>query len=351
MTKELQLTSWEKWYVKRITNDIKKKWEEKIDDLYEKFKTNLENKINELSDKLENFSNFYENLFNWDEENKPIKTEIEWYIENLTWKLDNIQTKYDTLIDWDNWIIKYYETSKSQKDEIKWLLDEVNPLVNKINEYYDKIFWKEDENWNRKWWIKEEIEKRKQEYTDLKNKIESLLSWATSVWLAAAYQKHKKTFTWQKWLWSIIFILSLAGMILSYLFIKIDNIPEIQAWWWGFVRFLIRFPITVPFIWLALFSWKQQNKYQRLEQEYAYKESLCKSFEWYRKEIEKFEDTESAKQLQINLFNVIIKMSSYNPSITLESKSNNEKSPYWTAMEKAPDLVESFWKTVKQIVK
>jgi hypothetical protein len=33
-------------------------------------------------------------------------------------------------------------------------------------------------------------------------------------------------------------------------------------------------------------------------------------------------------------------MSSYNPSITLESPSNNEKSPYSTLMDSAPKAIE-----------
>lgn len=349
MAKDLPLTSWEKWYVKRITNKIEEEGKQKMDDLYWELKKGLETKIDELSGKLTEFSDFYEKLFNWTEQDESIKAEIEWYIDELTWKLDDIQEKYNTLIDWENWIIKNHEVATNKKNEISDLLDEVSPLVDEFNGYYDKVFWKEDESWKRKWWLKEEIEKREQEYTALKDKIESLLPWATSTWLAYAYENHKKTFKRQKRLWTFIFALGLAGMIISYLLY--DPKVEIQERWWWLIKFLVRAPITIPFVWLASFSWKQQNKYQRLEQEYAYKESLCRSFDWYRKEIERIEDTEFAKQLQINLFDVIIKMSAYNPSITLESKSNNEKSPYWTIIDKTPEFIESVWTTVKSAIK
>ena len=349
MAKDLPLTSWEKWYVKRITNKIEEEGKQKMDNLYWNLKASLENKINELSSKLTEFSDFYEKMFNWTEEDKSIKAEIEWYIDELTWKLDDIQEKYDTLIDWESWIIKNHEVATNMRNEISDLLNEISPLVDEFNGYCDKVFWKEDENWKRKWWLKEEIEKREQEYSALKDKIESLLPWATSTWLAYSYENHKKTFKRQKRLWTFIFALGLAGMIISYLLY--DPKVEIQERWWWLIKFLVRAPITIPFVWLASFSWKQQNKYQRLEQEYAYKESLCRSFDWYRKEIERIEDTESAKQLQINLFDVIIKMSAYNPSITLESKSNNEKSPYWTIIDKAPEFIESVWTTVKSAIK
>jgi len=347
MPEELKLKPWEQGHVTRIKNKIVQEWTQEMNKLYTDFKTNLEKKIIEISGKISDISDFYENLVNWDEENDSIKVEIQWILNEASWKLKDVETKYNTLIDWDNWIIKNYEISQSKKEEIEGLLKEVSPLVDDFDEYYDKVFWEEDENWNRKWWLKDEIKKREQEYTVLKDKIESLLPWATSTWLAYAYEKHKDTFKRQKRLWTWIFVLALGWMILSYLLY--DPEIEIQERWWWIIRFLVRAPITIPCVWLASFSWKQQNKYQRLEQEYAYKESLCRSFDWYRKEIEKFEDTESAKQLQINLFNVIIKMSDYNPSITLESKSNNEKSPYWTMFEKILEKSDEYWKTLNSL--
>jgi len=350
MPKEQSLTSWQQSYVTRIVNEIKKDGKQTMDDLYWELKKGLETKINELSSKLREFSDFYEKMFNWTEEDESIKAEIEWYIGELTWKLDDIQEKYDTLIDWENWIVKNHEIATNMKNEISDLLNEVSPLADEFNEYYDKVFWEEDENWNRKWWLKEEIEKREKEYTELKGKIEWLLPWATSAWLASAYENHKNTFKKQKNMRTWVFVLALLWMIVSYLLYNPE--VEIQEWWWWLIKFLVRAPITIPCVWLASFSWKQQNKYQRLEQEYAYKESLSRSFEWYRKEIEKVWDSELANQLQIDLLKVIINMSSYNPSITLESPSNNEKSPYWTVIEKTPEIIEKIWTaTIKWITK
>lgn len=351
MPKEQSLTSWQQSYVTRIVNEIKKDGKQTMDDLYWELKKGLETKIDELTSKLTEFSDFYEKLFNWTEEDESIKAEIEWYIEELTWKLGDIQEKYNTLIDWENWIIKNHEEATNMKNEIGDLLDEVSPLVDEFNEYYDKVFWKEDENWKRKWWLKEEIEKREKEYTELKDKIERLLPWATSAWLASAYENHKNTFKDQKNFWSYVFMGALLWMLLSYIATLIwQEVPDVEWWRWSIFKLFVRLPMTIPFVWLALFAGKQQNKYQRLEQEYAYKESLSRSFEWYRKEIEKIEDLESAKQLEINLFNVIIEMNSYNPSKTLESKSNDEKSPYWTIFEKILEKMDDYLKTVNSLL-
>ena len=137
-------------------------------------------------------------------------------------------------------------------------------------------------------------------------------------------------------------------MLLSYIATLIwQEVPDVEWWRWSMFKLFVRLPMTIPFVWLALFAGKQQNKYQRLEQEYAYKESLSMSFEWYRKEIEKVWDSDLANQLQIDLLKVIINMSSYNPSITLESPSNNEKSPYWKFIDKAPEFIGNVWKVIK----
>lgn len=346
MSKEPNLKPWEKWYVTRIVNEIKSSWIWELNKINEEFKSEVENRLTTISEKIGEISNFYTDLVDWSEENKSIKSEIQWYLNELTEKLENVKNKYDSLIEWETWIIKNHEKSTTIKNEIEDLLNELNPLIKDFNAYYEKIFWKKDENWNIVWWLKKEIAERNEEFIALRAKIEGLLPWATSAWLAYAYEKHKKSFNIEKRAWSWIFIVAIAWMLISYLLYSPEWL-EINKWRGWLVKFIVRFPITVPFIWLALFSGKQQNKYQRLEQEYAYKESLSRSFEWYRREIEKINDEETAKQLQIDLLKVIVQMSSYNPSITLESPSNNEKSPYSTFMDSAPKAIEKVWNVLK----
>lgn len=346
MSKEIVLKPWEKWYVTRIVWEIKSAWISELNKINNDFKTEVENKLTTISEKMDEIVDFHKDLIDWTDGKEPIKSEIQWYLEELSDKLNSIKEKYDSLIEWEDWIIKNHEKSSITKDKIEDLLDELNPLIENFNIYYDKVFWTKDENWKTVWWLKNEIEEKNKEFIALKEKIEWLLPWATSAWLAYAYEKYKKSFYREKWIRSLIFIVAILWMLVSYLLYN-PEWPEITERWWILVKFIIRFPITVPFIWLALFSGKQQNKYQRLEQEYAYKESLSRSFEWYRREIDKINNLETAKQLQINLLNVIVQMSSYNPSNTLESPSNNEKSPYSTFMDSAPKAIEKVWSVLK----
>ena len=60
-----------------------------------------------------------------------------------------------------------------------------------------------------------------------------------------------------------------------------------------------RLPIYIPILWLALYASKRRSEYQRLQQEYAHKEAIAKSFDKYKKQIEDLdnEDPELQKLL------------------------------------------------------
>ena len=51
-------------------------------------------------------------------------------------------------------------------------------------------------------------------------------------------------------------------------------------------KLLSRTPLFLPLIWLATFSSKQYRQSKRLEQEYAHKEVLTRTYQGYKKEFE-----------------------------------------------------------------
>jgi hypothetical protein len=54
--------------------------------------------------------------------------------------------------------------------------------------------------------------------------------------------------------------------------------------WRGFV---MRLPIVLPLIWLAIYAGRNYMLTIRLEEDYAYKEAVSKSFAGYKREMEK----------------------------------------------------------------
>ena len=77
-------------------------------------------------------------------------------------------------------------------------------------------------------------------------------------------------------------------------------------------------PITLPLIWVAVYASKRRSENQRLEQEYAHKEALSRSYISYKKQISELgkEDSELLEKLILEAINTI----SYNASKTLDKK-------------------------------
>lgn len=58
---------------------------------------------------------------------------------------------------------------------------------------------------------------------------------------------------------------------------------------------------SAPLVWIAIVANVNLNKYSRLEEEYAHKESLAKSFERYKLQISELESPEDSKELMTKL--------------------------------------------------
>lgn len=90
---------------------------------------------------------------------------------------------------------------------------------------------------------------------------------------------------------------------------------------------LARLPFFIPAVWLAIFASKQQSQYKRLQQEYVYKETLAKSYESYKREIDILPESDEKILLQQKLISAMVEMCGFNPSLTLENKSHDDKPP------------------------
>ena len=57
-----------------------------------------------------------------------------------------------------------------------------------------------------------------------------------------------------------------------------------------------KLPLYLPVIWLAFFATTRRSESQRLQQEYAHKESLAKSYNNYKQQILALGDNDKAMQ-------------------------------------------------------
>lgn len=208
---------------------------------------------------------------------------------------------------------------------------EISEIETKVKEFDTKVFGKTTEDKEALKFkiteLKSELEKLHsdwdEKYDTLATMIEALLPGATSAGLAKSYYDQKKSYKVPNILWSIVFIGTMIGMVCY----AVTTVKDSETVGGAFMNIFARAPFFVPTIWLALFASRQQSQNRRLEQEYAHKESLAKSYEGYKREIVKLPESPSKDVIMEKLVASIIDASSYNPSETLEKKSHNDSPP------------------------
>lgn len=249
----------------------------------------------------------------------------------------------ETLIDEKDYISTKTEILEAKKDILndinltKKNLTEANKDLEDLEKFYVKIFGKFDEEEGKRiGGLEQELATRKKELEEFKNdqinklnelkeehgskhkafeeEIEKLLEGATSAGLAEAYSVERKKFIWPIRIWNGVFVVCLFAIsILSFMTLKnLSSIEEIAK------SILHSLPITLPLIWVAVYASKRRSENQRLEQEYAHKEALARSYISYKKQISELgkEDSELLEKLILEAINAI----SYNASKTLDKK-------------------------------
>lgn len=175
----------------------------------------------------------------------------------------------------------------------------------------------------------------------LTKEAEKMLQAASTASLATASNEQKKSFDKVNYIWMGVFAAAIVFIMLSPFF-KIPKVGEVELEWWK--QALVKLPFMGGAIWLAVFASKQRSQNKRLQQEYAYKENVAKIYYALKKEIEDLEDAELATELKTKVMRVLVRSVGYNPSVTLESKSHDDRGPWLESLkplaEKAPDLLD-----------
>ena len=123
------------------------------------------------------------------------------------------------------------------------------------------------------------------ECEELRAKIDGLLPGATSASLASAFENRRRCYATPRKIWAVLTVLSTFSFIAFGAFI-IKNHLEVTSLSEWFFRAITKSPIILGLILLEEFSRRNYHRNVRLEEEYAHKEVLSKSFEGYRKQME-----------------------------------------------------------------
>ena len=126
-------------------------------------------------------------------------------------------------------------------------------------------------------------------------------------------------------------VLSLLVNVVSIGFWSIEFVHLTD--WPSVVRLLThKLPFYIPLVWLAYFSSKRRSEFQRLQQEYAHKEALAKSYDSYRRQIDELGS--EGDELRRDLLAKSVDAIAFNASSSLDGK-HGDKIPLQEAVEQA----------------
>lgn len=145
------------------------------------------------------------------------------------------------------------------------------------------------------------------ELEQLIKRVAGLLPGATSASLASSFNAQKERFSAPQARWLKTFVWCIVGLIAVALpsFLAALGVPvpghTSDAGTQEIVRsLLLRMPIVVPLVWLALYAGRNYMLSLRLEEEYAYKEAVSTAFEGYKRELQGIPDCEGKSAPPIN---------------------------------------------------
>jgi cell division protein FtsB len=303
--------------------------------------------MKEEQDKLEaRISQAWSELVKMEDRIKALPGELDAFNQNiseLTGKVNGAGEKIESIdLHFNDYHFKSDAKTKSKLESvvehhsaIDQFLKGSTELKNELQEFRDFVYGNET---LKKEGFKKEIETFynktagshkglhdgwQESYDTLYKKIEGLLPGATSTGLAKAYEDQSKNYKLPVTIWSGVFIVTMVFMIWIALNTMKSTTDVIDA----LLGVLARLPFFVPAIWLAIFASKQQSQFKRLSQEYAYKQTLAKSFEGYKREIQNLPDGDTKNQLLDKLTAAMVDMCAFNPSGTLENKTHDDRPP------------------------
>lgn len=319
------------------------------------------NQSKELHDHIENTKTetdqYREVLFGRDESDGGIQSKVNLLVEDFEKKHNEIVSQYNEILVGDKnspstmmEILQAKESITNDQGQITTLLADVSVEVNELSKFYIKIFGKSNSDGTREGGLAGELNARTKALSDFEIKqnlkylalvkqIEELLPGATSAGLASAYLDMKKSFDTPIKNMSLVFYVSIGLLIAASLLLAIDsvglyyiNFVKIGEWDAVLKSVVIKTPFYAPILWLAYYASKRRSEYQRLQQEYAHKEALAKSYDNYKKQIEQL-DIEDIEMQKIFIMKAIDAIA-YNASATLDGK-HGDKMPALELVEKA----------------
>jgi uncharacterized phage infection (PIP) family protein YhgE len=215
----------------------------------------------------------------------------------------------------------------AKSEEMQVQLNKTSELSQRIESFSAKVDSLEQKNTR----VASSLDVLNEKAIELTSEIESLLPGATSAGLSVAFKERKDSYRNPRMLWSGVFGLSIFLLLLfaflnpsSGTFELVDPNDLVRY-------FFARLPVFGPLVWLAIYASHRHGQALQLEEEYAHKEALSKSFEGYKKQLLEIEgsekDTKGTEELIAHTLSAIAE----NPG-RIYDKRREETTPVETLM-------------------
>lgn len=135
----------------------------------------------------------------------------------------------------------------------------------------------------------------------LRTRVEELLPGATSAGLASAFRERRRALRRPRRTWGAVFVLAVLSLVLVGYVDPLTLEPGAPDYR-GLLPYLVeRLPFVIPVVVLAIYAAIRHRQAIRLEEEYAYKEALAKSFEGFKQQLLEVEADSPEKRHTLDL--------------------------------------------------
>ncbi|SEI13061.1 hypothetical protein SAMN05660691_04032 [Rheinheimera pacifica] len=365
-------------YTKAISEGVEE-FKNQVIEYSQEFK-NHSNELNELKSKFitefENLKVTHEEVeglrihyFDGVDEKQSVESTVDKFVESISdfhnkisdYHIELLESGSDSIASKINLA---HETAARSSEQISTLLSDTEKQLKELRGFYIRVVGREDKDGIVVGGLQDELNsrqsdldefKREQEirYRTLNEQIEGLLPGATSAGLATAYRAMRKSFSEPIKQYSRLFYISVAILSVIAFISTIDSLLTDAA----FIKFVDvtnignllsnlahKLPVILPMLWLALFASKRRNEAQRLQQEYAHKEALAKSYQSFKNQIDNLKDG-AKEQLLEKLLAAAIDAVAANASSALDGK-HEEKTPIHLGLDTTLKQLEK----IKEII-
>lgn len=306
------------------TNSVSLK--QKLEEILNKeYVSNLESLTDEIED-------FHDKVYGENEDGYSIQEEIKAFISDARQmqklffeqneKYDGIPISKKDLIkkEFDLFDEKYQEWFKENiaddGEVAETKFDLLESKFTELERFYLKIFGTENKE-NKS--LNEVLNQRLNDLAEVEAEAKKVINLASDAGLAGGFVEKANQARKSKKTAAIFFgIIIICAFVFNLCTINIENIDSITL-----TEITIRVVINIPLIWAATVANINLNKYSKLEQEYAHKESLAKSYERYKNEILKLSNEEDVNALREKLLHLNLDAFRKNPADAMDKMSSD----------------------------